>query len=229
MSAALRIAIVGAESTGKSQLATELQQALLSLDTSRPQGFSVAVVPEVLRQWCDEKGRVPNPQEQGWVAREQERRVAEAAASHDLVIADTTSLMTAIYSEHVYGDAALYPEAQAAQNAYALHLVTGLDIAWVADGIQRDGPHVREHVDARVRHHLRLWERPHATVWGQGQARLQSALQALARLLQRELCVDVSPLLADPSRLEGAGWKWVCERCSDGACEHQLFRQLVQT
>lgn len=229
MPTGLRIAVVGAESTGKSQLACELQQALWSLETSRPQGFSVAVVPEVLRQWCDDKGRVPNPQEQWWVAREQERRVSEAAALHDLVIADTTSLMTAIYSEHVYGDAELYPEAQAAQSAYALHLVTGLDIAWVADGIQRDGPHVREQVDARVRHHLRLWERPHATVWGQGAARLQNALQALNPLLQRELGINASPLLVDQSRVQGLGWKWVCERCSDGACEHQLFRQLVQT
>ncbi|MFM2112792.1 MAG: hypothetical protein RLZZ271_1452 [Pseudomonadota bacterium] len=228
MNSGLCIAIVGAESTGKSQLATRLQQALLGLETSRPQGFSVAVVPEVLRIWCAEKGRVPNPQEQWWVAREQERQVAAAAATHDLGIADTTSLMTAVYSEHVYGDAALYPEAREAQNAYALHLVTGLDIEWVADGIQRDGPHVREQVDARVRHHLRLWERPHATVWGQGAARVQSALQSMASLLMQKLGVDVSPLLADQGRLQGAGWKWVCERCSDGSCEHQLFRQLVQ-
>jgi nicotinamide riboside kinase len=220
----LCIALLGAESTGKTRLALDIETALNAL---RVQGFSVAVVPEVLREWCELQGRVPTKEEQRWVAREQERRVQEAAASHDLVIADTTSLMTAVYSELVYADASLYDYAQSQLARYNLHWVTGLDIDWVADGIQRDGPHVREQVDARVRHHLRLWECPHATVWGQGAQRLQSALQSLTPLLQKELGVDVRPLLADQDREQGAGWRWVCERCSDGACEHQLFSRLT--
>lgn len=227
MPAGLRIAIVGAESTGKSELATALGKALRSLETTALQGFSVAVVPEVLRQWCNDKGRVPDRHEQGEVAREQERLVVTAAATHDLVIADTTSLMTAVYSEHVYADDSLCEFARAMQSGYVLHLVTGLDIEWVADGIQRDGPHVREHVDARVRHHLRQWQRPHATVWGRGPARLQSALLSLAPLLRQTLNRDISALLVDQPRLQGAGWQWTCERCSDGSCEHQLFRSLV--
>ena len=42
----MKIALLGAESTGKSRLADELASQL------RAQGRSVVVVPEVLREWC---------------------------------------------------------------------------------------------------------------------------------------------------------------------------------
>jgi nicotinamide riboside kinase len=222
----LRIALLGAESTGKSQLAFEIEKALNAL---RIQGFSVAVIPEVLREWCEAKGRVPTKDEQWWVAREQERRVQEAADSHDLVIADTNSLMTAIYSEHVYADTSLYDYAKSQQAGYELHLVTGLDIEWVADGIQRDGPHVREHVDSRIRHHLQLWALPHQTIWGQGPSRTVNALQALESLLKARFGEKFAELKnlwpSNPTR----NITWQCERCSDGSCEHRLFRRLIES
>lgn len=224
----LCIALLGAESTGKSQLALDIEQAL---NAWRIQGFSVAVVPEVLREWCELKGRVPTQAEQWQVAREQELRVQQAAASHDLVIADTTSLMTAIYSEHVYADASLYDYAKEQQTHYALHLVTGLDLDWVADGIQRDGPHVREHVDNRIRHHLQSWGLPHQTVWGLGPNRIQNALQALRPLLNQRFAGQFERGLAafdgNQNRDQNRPWTWLCERCSDGSCEHQLFRRLT--
>ena len=69
----MKIALLGAESTGKTQLSSELAQAL------REQGKSVAVVPEVLREWCQREGRTPRPEEQLPIAQEQERRVDGAA------------------------------------------------------------------------------------------------------------------------------------------------------
>ena len=53
------IAIVGAESTGKTTLAAALAQRLAA-DTGR----SVAWVPEVLREWCAHSGRTPLVHEQ---------------------------------------------------------------------------------------------------------------------------------------------------------------------
>jgi len=47
------IALLGAESTGKTSLSLALAKAL----TLR--GRQVTVVPEVLRQWCDQHGRTP--------------------------------------------------------------------------------------------------------------------------------------------------------------------------
>jgi len=53
MSRAFVLAIVGAESTGKSWLAQALSQAL------RAQGEQVACVAEYLREFCDHQGAPP--------------------------------------------------------------------------------------------------------------------------------------------------------------------------
>ena len=71
------------------------------------------------------------------------------------VLADTTPLMTAVYSDLLFQDTRLYADAARHQQGYALTLLTGLDLPWVADGLQRDGPQVREPVDARLRQALR--------------------------------------------------------------------------
>src|SRR3989338_7643191 len=87
------IAIVGAESTGKTTLAAGLTQAL------QAEGVSAVMVPEFLREFCDEHGRTPFPHEQLAIAREQTRRIVQSAQQHAVVVADTTALMTAVYSD----------------------------------------------------------------------------------------------------------------------------------
>ena len=56
--------------------------------------------------------------------------------------------MIAVYSDFVFADASLYASALAAQRRCDLTLVTALDLPWRADGLQRDGAHVRAPVDA---------------------------------------------------------------------------------
>ena len=60
------------------------------------------------------------------------------------------------------------------------------------------------------------------TVYGQGEARLLQALQAIATRLGRPLVAD------DPVLRQGRG-RWVCDSCSDPDCEHRLFSQLLTT
>ena len=85
-----RIAILGAESTGTTQLALALETRL------RERGVSVGVVPEALREWCDQKGRTPRPEEQFAIAREQARRVDEMQDCQ-VLLADTSALMVATW------------------------------------------------------------------------------------------------------------------------------------
>jgi nicotinamide riboside kinase len=118
-----RIAILGAESTGKSWLA----QALSS--TLRARGQAVCTVDEVLRQWCAREGRTPLPHEQMGIATEQARAVEQAPSGW--VVADTTPLMTAVYSQLLFDDDSLYPMALAHQALYNSTLVTGLDLPWL--------------------------------------------------------------------------------------------------
>ena len=212
----MKIALLGAESTGKTQLAGELAAYL------RQQGKSVAVVGEVLREWCEREGRTPRPEEQMPIAQEQERRVDEAAQHNEFVIADTTALMVAIYSAMLFEDGSLHRFALERQTSYDLTLLTGLDLPWVADGLQRDGPHVREPVDALVRAALARAGVPYRMVYGQGQERLANAVSAIDSIAGETRGIRT------PGRFvsENRPWTWICDKCSDPECEHRLFTRL---
>ena len=203
---AVVIALLGAESTGKTTLAQALCEAL------RAQGRDAALVGENLREFCDAQGRTPRQDEQRSIADEQTRRIAVAAQAHDVVVADTTALMIAVYSDHVFGDTSLYDSAVAAHARCSLTLLCALDLPWLPDGIQRDGPHVREPVDARVRAALARARLGYSVVSGSGPARLGAAMACAARLL-------------DPPqpRDEERRWQWACLRCGEPACERHLL------
>ena len=213
MTAAI-VAILGAESTGKTTLAAALGR---TLDT---QGLRVEVVAEYLREFCERQGRTPTLDEQTDIADEQWRRIEAAARDTDVVIADTTPLMTAIYSDYVFGDAALYADALQRQARCALTLVTGLDLAWQPDGLQRDGPQVRVPIDAMLRAALDGAGLAYALVYGEGSARLAGALRAVQRLSPAGIA-SPSPAAEAPARLRGR-----CRECLQADCEHRLFTAL---
>jgi nicotinamide riboside kinase len=215
MKRAFVIGIVGAESSGKTQLAQALQVQLSA------EGRLATFVSEALRDFCDRHRRTPREDEQAPLAAEQTRRIDTAAADSDkVVIADTTALMIAVYSELVFGDTSLYAMAEATHRRCDLTLLTALDLPWQADGLQRDGEHVREPVDALVRAALQRIGQPFVVVTGRGDARLQSAWRAVQRALE----------LPRAEKVEDAGnahWHGRCERCGDAACErHLLLPQL---
>ena len=162
------VALLGAESTGKTELAGALAGRL------RRHGIAATLVGEYLREWCEREGRTPRADEQAAIAAEQTRRIAAATAAGTVVVADTTALMTAVYSDLLFGDRTLYAGALWAQRGYALTVLTALDLPWVADGLQRDGPHVREPVDDRVRAALACARVPYAVVCGSGPERLDN-------------------------------------------------------
>jgi len=218
--APLRVAIVGAESTGKSALARDLADAL-----AREFGLRAAVVDEWLRTWCEVHGRTPRADEQMSLAREHARRIDEAAARPgiDVLLCDTTPLMVAVYSDLLFDDRSLEPLARDCQRTMDATLLTSLDLPWIADGHMRDGPHVRAPVDARVRARLADWGVAWSLVSGSGPARVGCAVDALRPLLRQHACAQRSTGLF--TRLEGSlagppGPRWVCERCDDPACEH---------
>jgi len=213
----MKLALLGAESTGKTQLSQELAQAL------RGRGESVAVVAEVLREWCEREGRTPRPDEQLPIAQEQERRVDAAAATADIVIADTTALMVAIYSAMLFKDGTLYRFALERQRRYDVTLVTGLDLPWVADGLQRDGPHVRGPVDELVRTSLAEAGVPYPVVYGSGAERIGNALAAIDSIAPRRHDARAT----GQKDAQDRAWAWSCDKCSDPDCEHRLLTRLL--
>jgi nicotinamide riboside kinase len=206
------ITLLGAESTGKSVLAQALAQHL------QAQGTDAVAVQEYLREWCAAHGRTPQQHEQLHIAATQQQRIDAARAQHRVVIADTTALMTAVYSEFVFGDRSLYVQAIAQQHKFDITLVTGLDMPWQADGIQRDGEHVRAPVDTLVRNTLNEAGIAYQMVYGLDGQRLDNAMHCIAARAGIDWASSPKP---------AKNWVWACDKCSDPDCEHQLFTKLT--
>jgi nicotinamide riboside kinase len=205
------VAVLGAESTGKTTLVAALAAALCA------EGRDAIDIDETLRGFCAREGRTPRRDEQGLIAAEQTRRIEAAAARHAIVVADTSALQTAVYSEIVFGDRSLYAAAEAWQRErVGLTLLTALDLPWQADGHQRDGEHVRVPVDALLRAALARAGVAFSIVSGSGPARLGNALAAVRHALGEP---------TDASRHDASAPRWqsVCERCGNPDCERRLF------
>jgi nicotinamide riboside kinase len=215
----LVVAIVGAESTGKSTLAQSLAQRIAA-----ETGLTCTHVDEHLRTWCEQKGRTPRIDEQRGIAQTQQDRIEAAAASHDVVVADTTAAMIAVYSRFVFNDRSLDAWAAGVHARSVQHtLVTALDLPWVADGLQREGEHVRGPVDAMLRELLTAYVIGWSLVSGSGDARVDNALNAVTPLLSRR-AVQGSGLFTRLAEREAAQpeWPWICEKCDVPDCEHRL-------
>jgi nicotinamide riboside kinase len=221
MADAIVIAVLGAESTGKTTLAAALAERL-----AHETGLRCTWIDEWLRRWCEREGRTPRADEQAAIAHEQHRRIAAAAAGHELVLADTSALQTAVYSRQIFGDRGFDAEAALLHRRdVRLTLLTALDLPWVADGLQRDGEHVRAPVDAALRELLHAHRLPWALVAGSGPARLEAALDAIGPLL-RDRILPRAGLLTRLAQREAAqpARPWRCETCDQPDCEHRLRR-----
>jgi nicotinamide riboside kinase len=176
MNSVRRVAIIGAECVGKTELAQLLARTLPGL-----------WIPEYLREFCMHAGRTPRPEEQAKILAEQRLREDEAIGRAEAlrlawVLADSAPLVTAAYSELLFEDVSLYEQAIVHHAAYQATLLLAPDLPWVADGIQRDGPAVRAVFHDLLLQRLRRAELPFALIGGAGDQRLQAASRALRDL-----------------------------------------------
>ncbi len=167
------ICLIGAECTGKTTLAQALAQQMGGL-----------WVPEYLRSFTHQHGRTPERTEQLQIVQEQVRQETRALATarrqqQALVFSDTAPLLTAVYSECVFADGSLYPQAHGLHARYAITLLLEPDIPWVADGVQRDGIESRAAVHARIEQALADWAWPHVRIAGMPEQRMLTALVAV--------------------------------------------------
>lgn len=140
MRAVSRVAILGAESSGKSTLAAALARH-----------YGTVWVPEYLREFVDAEGRVPYESDQLPIARTQmAREDAAALDAEHLLFCDTTPLMTALYSRWYWARVDAQLSELERRHDYAFTLVTAPDSPWVADGLQRESEEVRQAIHEQV-------------------------------------------------------------------------------
>ncbi len=107
---------------------------------------------------------------------------------------------------------------------YDLTLLLGLDLT--PPSTEQPNPTamaLQADLDARLRQTLNAHDLSYTVVYGNGTARTDSALQAIAHHINsfdaatRRQARDALPT-----------WQWCCDTCSDAACEHKLFSALVK-
>jgi HTH-type transcriptional regulator, transcriptional repressor of NAD biosynthesis genes len=238
----LTIALLGAESSGKSTLAqallTEIQSAWAADSAPTP---TIEGVPETLRHWCEAHGRTPVAHEQTDLLHAQARQLTLArtrVGPSGWLVADTTPFMTAVYSEHYFADNGLYATAVQAMPTPDVTLLMGLDLPWQADGPWRDGPAVQTAVDTLLRQRLQSHGLRHHTIYGHGNARTAAALLVVALALGTENTLaeiikeraEKLMIASDRGQFHSKtlAHSFACEACSDPDCEHLLFTRLLQ-
>jgi len=164
-----RIAILGAESSGKSTLAEALAAR-----------YNTVWVPEYLREFVETRGRVPFETDQYPIARTQvERENALAAQANRFLFCDTTPLMTGLYSRVYWGRV----DAQLARlervHDYAHTLVAAPDAPWEPDGLMRESEEVRQMVHRMVIARLDELRIPFVLVTGDLPQRLRQVEELL--------------------------------------------------
>lgn len=166
-----RVAIVGAESTGKTTLAGQLAQH-----------YQTVWVPEFAREYLDAKGAYCELSDIPNIARGQmETEDALARQANRVLICDTDLITTTIWSDHYFNECPDWIRRAANERQYDLYLLTHNDVLWVADS-QRDRPHMRDHFHNLFRHELESRNRPYIEISGSCDERLRAAIRAVDAL-----------------------------------------------
>lgn len=220
------VALLGAESTGKSQLAASLAARF------EQAGQKTLLVQEPLRQWCIAQGRSPLPHEQWQLAHQHAQTLRQlrtagtqcgAQSPLQVLIADTTPLQTAAYSAYYFQDTSLDGFATAMHaDFFDATLLMGLDLPWQPDPGQRSGAKTQAPVDAHLRRLLNAQPgHSYALVYGQGAVRTENAWRHVAHATK-------PGHRAEPTN-EQRHRHYACTGCGDPDCERRLFSRLKCT
>lgn len=138
-------------------------------------------------------------------------RLAQGLMQHlpALQVTDNPPLQNALRTPPSGNDPTLQALARDHRRSYDLTLLTGLDLPPSQAAATHLTQTQQEQADAWLRATLQQAGIAYGVVYGNGPQRLRNAL----RLITPE---DVAP----------GNWNWVCEKCSDPACEYQLFTGL---
>lgn len=175
---AKRVSIVGAESTGKTTLATALAQH-----------YRTSWVPEFGRTYC--LGKLPSENFQHWYSQEfpfiaQKQIELEdqlARTCNKILICDTDTFATNLWHERYLGNLSPVVAAVDRNKKMDLHLLTNTEILFVQDGV-RDGEQIRSAMHLRFLKELGAQSKPFLLLSGSRQHRLQQAIAACESILQ---------------------------------------------
>jgi NadR type nicotinamide-nucleotide adenylyltransferase len=174
---AKRVAIVGAESTGKTSLARDLAAH-----------YATAWVPEFGRMYSEAKLCAPDANtwktaEFVFIASEQNRiEDALARTCNRVLFCDTNAFSTNLWHERYLGSLSPEVDALSSDRKYDLHLLANAEIPFVPDGL-RDGFEIRAAMHKRFVEELQRHGKPFVALAGAHAQRLRAAIEVCDRIL----------------------------------------------
>jgi HTH-type transcriptional repressor of NAD biosynthesis genes len=167
-----RVAVVGAESVGKTTLAEQLAER-----------FDTVWVPEYGRAYCEGRDaaalELPDFEAIAWGQATAED--AAAARANRVLVCDTELHTTCTWSDLIAGTRPSWLTAAACARRYDLVLLLDDGVRWVDDGTRVLGRRRAEHTE-RIRAELAAAGRPYVTLTGSYEERVAAAATAVGRL-----------------------------------------------
>lgn len=167
----IRVAIVGPECTGKTDLARFLANQ-----------YHTAWVPEFARAYLETLNRPYTKEDLTTIATGQlsvENSIAQQA--NRIVFCDTNLLVVKIWSEFKYGSCAPEIITMMKNQQYDLHLLTDVDLPWEDDPL-REHPHKRQELFELYKTELESTQTKFVRIQGNYAFRRASAIQAIDQL-----------------------------------------------
>jgi len=172
---ARRVAVVGAECSGKTTLARALAEA-----------FQTVCVPEYAREYLQGRGQPCTPADLRLIAARQAALEDELARqANRVLICDTNLLTTQLWHEHYFGDCPADLRDLARQRTADLTLLCDAAVPWAADGL-RDAPQSRAWFQQQFEAELTAQGRPYVMFSGSGEQRRAAAIEHVGRLVSAE-------------------------------------------
>lgn len=166
-----RICLTGPESTGKSELAAELARR-----------YGATVVPEYAREYGERLERELTYEDVEPIARGEVANLDAGEAAGAPLILDTDLLSTVVYSRYYYGRCPDWIVEEAGRRRAELYLLMDTDLPWKPDAARDAGGEAREDLLDLFRAALDEFQCRWVFVSGDGNARKQSAVEAISAL-----------------------------------------------
>ena len=172
----IKVAVLGAESTGKTTLCRDLATH-----------FGCPWVPEYMRtylqaKWDDEQLTCTwddlLPIAQGQIALENKLVLESAQSENKYLFCDTSLFELMVYANWYYSDCPTELTQAALTHHYDLILLTKVDTPWVADDL-RDSPNARDAISTRFEEQLNHYNKAFQSIGGDREQRVHQVVECL--------------------------------------------------
>lgn len=167
-----KIAVTGPESTGKSWLASNLADHYRTL-----------FVPEYAREYLQHLDREYSRDDLLQIARGQQALHQQGVAgAREMVFFDTDFLVLKIWCQHRFQQVPQMILDNLEKREVDLYLLCNIDLPWEYDP-QREHPHLRQYFFDWYRRELESYGFPYQVISGQGEKRLQNAINSVEQFI----------------------------------------------